>query len=643
MITLDIFGQEPNKKQINEGVAENQDVDVSIVVGKLYDIIDQQEDAIKNADYDRQVKYATIVRNRAIEALNMIKLNPQAANSAWKYFQTGQQGVAEGFGSNYAEQLAQEVFNHNPNIKDENQVLNLGYNISKNDLGRKAQGIFRDEDFPSDFVSAYFWLQKQGVTEGSIGDELAQMAMKMNPRALVRKDGQTLQEPPKREVPQPAPVDVAKLQQAFDNLKEKYKQLGGDSWQYADRMMPRDIEAQQVYQQLNNLARQISNAKEQPVKEGRMGELAAEYDDYKNLSPREFFNIHKMTKQQWLEKNKALIQQRVAEANKKKDDDEGVGKVHDVALQRAISKSRAAFPTAQSGVQALMKSFAQDQEKDQDEFEKVRRADRRQDQLLAQISQLDKEQEKELQDLDKENNSLAQRLQQLQSVNDKLQQTLANMSGRKPKTKGATEPASVSIEPALSKPAAKDTHKPAKKPKSPPKSKSVGAISKQLTAPKKADPMAAMTQRIKHGDQSITNKLTGQQALDFDKTDDPYAHILDPSIPRRLTRLRDKDPANVIDVTPKRARDVTDFSKQNISNISSPTDVPDKTDTLRKTAYDVGMSENQKQDQEADYGDEYQDMVARVGQKAREQEKKKPVDIKDLARRLAAVKLRDEK
>lgn len=81
-------------------------------------------------------------------------------------------GVAEGFGSNYAEQLAQEVFNHNPNIKDENQVLNLGYNISKNDLGSRAQGIFRDEDFPSDFVSAYFYLQKQGAAENvDIGQE----------------------------------------------------------------------------------------------------------------------------------------------------------------------------------------------------------------------------------------------------------------------------------------------------------------------------------------------------------------------------------------------------------------------------------------------------------------------------------------
>lgn len=46
--------------------------------------------------------------------------------------------------------------------------------------------------------------------------------------------------------------------------------------------------------------------------------------------------------------------------------------------------------------------------------------------------------------------------------------------------------------------------------------------------------------------------------------------------------------------------------------------------------------------EEADYGPEYQDMVARVGAKAKAQEKKKPTDIKDLARRLNAVKLKDQ-
>ncbi len=51
------------------------------------------------------------------------------------------------------------------------------------------------------------------------------------------------------------------------------------------------------------------------------------------------------------------------------------------------------------------------------------------------------------------------------------------------------------------------------------------------------------------------------------------------------------------------------------------------------------MAENKD---EADYGPEYQDMVARVGQKAKEQEKKKPVDIQDLARRLHKAMKQDE-
>lgn len=69
--------------------------------------------------------------------------------------------MAEGFGSNYAEQLAKQVFDHNPNINNEDDALNLGYSIAKDELGSRARGIFRDEDFPSDFVSAYNWLKKQ--------------------------------------------------------------------------------------------------------------------------------------------------------------------------------------------------------------------------------------------------------------------------------------------------------------------------------------------------------------------------------------------------------------------------------------------------------------------------------------------------
>ena len=57
-----------------------------------------------------------------------------------------------------------------------------------------------------------------------------------------------------------AAVDVDVLKQQLSAAQAKYEQLGGDSYQYADRMMPRDYEAQQVHQQINSLARRIQAA-----------------------------------------------------------------------------------------------------------------------------------------------------------------------------------------------------------------------------------------------------------------------------------------------------------------------------------------------------------------------------------------------
>ena len=57
-----------------------------------------------------------------------------------------------------------------------------------------------------------------------------------------------------------AAVDVDALKQELASLEAQYKQLGGDSYQYADRMMPRDFEAQRVHQQINSLARRIQAA-----------------------------------------------------------------------------------------------------------------------------------------------------------------------------------------------------------------------------------------------------------------------------------------------------------------------------------------------------------------------------------------------
>jgi hypothetical protein len=82
------------------------------------------------------------------------------------------QGVNEGpdFGSKYAEKLAQYVYNVRPNLNSEDDVLNIGYKVAVQDLASQTRAVSlfsRDQDFPSDFVSAYRFLQKRrGVAEG---------------------------------------------------------------------------------------------------------------------------------------------------------------------------------------------------------------------------------------------------------------------------------------------------------------------------------------------------------------------------------------------------------------------------------------------------------------------------------------------
>jgi hypothetical protein len=76
-----------------------------------------------------------------------------------------------GGSDNYAENLAQQVFNVRPNLRSEDDVLNIGYKVAVQDLASQTRAVSlfsRDQDFPSDFVSAYYYLQKQkpGVSEG---------------------------------------------------------------------------------------------------------------------------------------------------------------------------------------------------------------------------------------------------------------------------------------------------------------------------------------------------------------------------------------------------------------------------------------------------------------------------------------------
>ena len=124
--------------------------------------------------------------------------------------------------------------------------------------------------------------KEQGVAEG-LSDEFVQIAKDKFPTATIRKDGETIQEPPKSEVPAKQPVDIEELQNTFNQLKQQYQKLGGDSWQYADRMMPRDIEARNVKQQMDRIAYQIANAQKNQIDEAELSEEMLANELYKDL------------------------------------------------------------------------------------------------------------------------------------------------------------------------------------------------------------------------------------------------------------------------------------------------------------------------------------------------------------------------
>ena len=447
------------------------------------------------------------------------------------------------------------------------------------------------------------------------------------------------------------------------------------------------------------------NAKKD-TNESRMSELDAEYEDYKKLSPREFFNMYRITKQAWLAKYKSMLPQQptveaqevdvnvvvgklydfidraedviknadfdnqvqkativrdravkalnmikqggntpeaasaafrymqtgeqgVAEADKKKED-ELEPQIKDVALQRAISRAKADFPTAGSGIEALSKDFMRSQDQDQQAFDQLRQAERKQDQMLGQIAKIDQEQEKEINDLDNQNSTLASRLQQLQNVNGELEKKLAAMSGRRAEKKSKTDTAPT-VAPAASEPELiKPTTKKATKTKSAAPKSSMKSTAAQLAAPK-ADPMAAMTNRITKGDSSVIDKVSGQSALPFEPSD----NVLEPVIPQRQQNPRFAAArANASD-TAFRAPTPAEMPSDVQKNATKYADSMAGSRLQQLAKDELGVQEDN--DKEAKYSDNYQDMVARVGQKAREQEKSKPVDIKDLARRLAAI------
>jgi len=67
--------------------------------------------------------------------------------------------------------MAQELYKSNPDLDSEDDILNAGFSIMKQRDGAKAARYYfsYDEDFPSDFISEYKWLQRH---EHDVGEDV---------------------------------------------------------------------------------------------------------------------------------------------------------------------------------------------------------------------------------------------------------------------------------------------------------------------------------------------------------------------------------------------------------------------------------------------------------------------------------------
>lgn len=111
----------------------------------------------------------------------------------------------------------------------------------------------------------------------------------------------------------------------------------------------------------------------------------------------------------------------------------------DVAVQRAMRRAAAEFPTTASDAEAFAKSMLDQQEKDQHDIDNLRAGLRRQRDQLDKKDELDADQShtidkirQEILKVDQENDDLESMLVKMQSANARLQKTLDTMRGRRP-------------------------------------------------------------------------------------------------------------------------------------------------------------------------------------------------------------------
>jgi hypothetical protein len=154
-----------------QGVAEG-DEDSPVAAALTRRIMSQRLDLLK--------KYGPVKVTQAIDSAAEFFGDVEEIGSSdmYAYMQyvekelagMSEQGVAEEINkTTYAEELAEKLFDDMPNLQNQDDIIRAGYVMAKKDsrLVGRVDGIFRDEDFPSDFVSVYRYIQhNHGIRNG---------------------------------------------------------------------------------------------------------------------------------------------------------------------------------------------------------------------------------------------------------------------------------------------------------------------------------------------------------------------------------------------------------------------------------------------------------------------------------------------
>jgi hypothetical protein len=144
----------------NSGTFPKGPEGVCTMVGKKFG---EQAEQVARKFVERMAPQQSTEQNPKLAELSRIRELSGISNT----------GVAEESGSYYHEKLAQEVFDENPDLDTSGrdpEVLDAVFPLLVRDLGSKKRAsnlLSYDEDFPSDFVSAYGELKRNSSKQGS--------------------------------------------------------------------------------------------------------------------------------------------------------------------------------------------------------------------------------------------------------------------------------------------------------------------------------------------------------------------------------------------------------------------------------------------------------------------------------------------